>query len=150
MMNKLRQENGFTLLEIIIAIAILAFGLMAIATMQVSAIKGNTHAFGLTEGAALAQDRIEQLLSLPYNDPSLLETGTINGVAGLNDIAAPDQTDPNNPIQMSDSGQLYNVCWNIAPNYPLQNTKTIRVIVTWTERSSQRRASLDFSKADII
>ena len=146
----MKNERGFTLLEIIVAIAILSFGLLAIATMQASAIKGNTHAFGITEAMTLVQNRVERLMSLPYNDTTLDETGTIDGVAGLDDTAAPDQADPRNPIQISGSHRQFNVFWNIAPNWPLQNTKTIRVIATWTERGSQRSASLDFARADII
>jgi prepilin-type N-terminal cleavage/methylation domain-containing protein len=41
-MNSPKKEAGFTLMEILIAIAILAFGLLAIATMQAWSIKGNS------------------------------------------------------------------------------------------------------------
>jgi prepilin-type N-terminal cleavage/methylation domain-containing protein len=41
-MKSPKKEAGFTLMEILIAIAILAFGLLAIATMQAWSIKGNS------------------------------------------------------------------------------------------------------------
>ncbi|MBW1982529.1 MAG: hypothetical protein JRJ12_15060, partial [Deltaproteobacteria bacterium] len=125
--------------------------------MQVSATKTNVHAFGLTEAVTLAQERIEALMSLPYAHADLSDgAGSNNGQSGLadnpTDAANPmaDHQDPNNPIQIGGFGQQYNVYWNVAQDWPLQNTKTIRVIVTWRERGKWNRAWLDFSKADVI
>jgi prepilin-type N-terminal cleavage/methylation domain-containing protein len=75
------REAGFTLLEIIVAISILTFGILAVASMQSAAIRGNQLGYSLTEGSTLAQDRLEFLLTKPYNDP-LLDIG--------NDKADPD------------------------------------------------------------
>jgi prepilin-type N-terminal cleavage/methylation domain-containing protein len=68
------REAGFTLIEIIVAISILTFGLLAVASMQSAAIRGNQLGYRLTEGSTLAQDRLEFLISKPYNDP-LLDIG---------------------------------------------------------------------------
>jgi type IV pilus assembly protein PilV len=51
-----RHEQGFTLLEIMIAVSILATGLLAVASLQVTSIRGNAFASGVTEGTALASD----------------------------------------------------------------------------------------------
>ncbi|UCG12591.1 MAG: prepilin-type N-terminal cleavage/methylation domain-containing protein [Deltaproteobacteria bacterium] len=68
-------EAGFTLLEIIVAISILTFGILAVASMQSAAIRGNQLGYRLTEGSTLAQDRLEFLMSRPYND-AFLDIGT--------------------------------------------------------------------------
>ena len=73
-MNSPKKEAGFTLMEILIAIAILAFGLLAVATMQAWSIKGNSQAIGITEGITLAQDKIEEFISLDYNHTDLSDT----------------------------------------------------------------------------
>ena len=67
-MPKLKEE-GYTLIEILIAITVLAFGLMAVATMQVTAIKTNAKASDMSQGLNLAQAKMEELMNLPY-DPS--------------------------------------------------------------------------------
>jgi len=53
------NEKGFTLLEVIVAISVLTIGLLGVASMQVSAIKGNTLAF--TEGISPAPGVVEAM-----------------------------------------------------------------------------------------
>jgi prepilin-type N-terminal cleavage/methylation domain-containing protein len=61
-------KAGFTILEVMVAISILAVGLMAIFTAQSRSIMGNTDANRQTEAMTLAQDRMEALLALSYED----------------------------------------------------------------------------------
>ena len=55
------RERGFTLLEVIIAISIFAVGVLAVATMQISATRGNRLGNELTQATTLAQMQIEEL-----------------------------------------------------------------------------------------
>ena len=61
-------KGGFTILEVMVAISILAVGLMAVFTAQSRSIMGNTDANRQTEAMTLAQDRMEELLAVPYDD----------------------------------------------------------------------------------
>ena len=61
-------HGGFTIIEVMVAISILAVGLMAVFTAQSRSIMGNTHANRQTEGMTLAQDKMEELLAVPYED----------------------------------------------------------------------------------
>ena len=61
-------KAGFTILEVMVAISILAVGLMAIFTAQSRSIMGNTDANRQTEAMTLAQDKMEELLAVPYDD----------------------------------------------------------------------------------
>jgi prepilin-type N-terminal cleavage/methylation domain-containing protein len=120
-MPKLKEE-GYTLVEILIAIAILAFGLLAVATMQVTAIKTNATASGISQGLTLGQAKVEELMNLPYS--------------ALSDGSSP-------------STGKYTVFWNVAVNVPVTDSKTIRVIVTWTEKGKNKRINLDFVKTNL-
>ena len=62
------RQTGFTILEVMIAISILAIGLLAVFSGQNMAIQGNNRANRLTEAMTLAQDKVEELLALPYDD----------------------------------------------------------------------------------
>jgi type IV pilus assembly protein PilV len=156
-MHKLKQE-GYSLVEILIAITVLAFGLMAVATMQVTAIKTNASASGMSQGLTLAQAKVEELMNLSYNHSDLLDDGGgINngtgqdtapddgvdddgGNFGLDDTTGADGSEAND--------SRYTIYWNIAVDEPVTNSKTIRVIVTWTERGRDKRIALDFIKTD--
>ena len=139
------NEKGFSLIEILIAIAVFAIGILAVGKMQITAIKGNYFANDITKATTLAQDRMERLISLSYAD-SLNDDADGDGTAGLDDTnATADHNDPNNPID-----GRYNISWNIDSDYYINNTKTIRVIVKWTDKGVPRSMSLTSMKADII
>jgi type IV pilus assembly protein PilV len=71
----LHGEGGFTLVEMIMAISILCVGLLAVGTMQNSAIRGNHLGYNVTESTTLAQDRHEWLMMQSFTDAAL-EAGT--------------------------------------------------------------------------
>ena len=139
------NEKGFSLIEILIAITVFAIGILAVGKMQITAIKGNYFANDLTKATTLAQDRMEKLISFSYTD-SLNNDTNGNGNAGLDDTnATADHNDPNNPVD-----GRYDISWNIDPDHYINNTKTIRVIVGWTDKGAQKSMSLTSMKADII
>ena len=79
--KKLRNDKGYTLIEILIAIAILAVGMLAIATMQISSIRVNDTARRMTRRATMAQDRLEYLMSLKYTHAVLTSGAHTDGSA---------------------------------------------------------------------
>ncbi len=134
MKHLIKHEEGFSLLEILIAIAIFSIGLLALATMQITAIQGNAFSGTTTDASTLAQDQLEQLMVLTYSslttDANLVDTDA-DGDAGLNDATA-GTADFSNP-----SGN-YTVYWNISVGSVITNTMTIGVVVAWVENGRQR------------
>ena len=125
---KLKREKGFTLLEVIVAISILSFGLLAIASMQISAMRGNSFAGGVTEGTTWAGDQVERLMALPYDHDDL------------------DQDQ--NPHQATEG--RYTIVWNVAEDAVFNNTKTIEVTVTWMDHGVEKHVSMQYVKPRII
>ena len=121
--RKASKEKGFTLLEVIIAVSVLTFGLLAVASMQATAIRGNYLSGNLTGASTLAGDRVEKLLSMGYSDADL-------------DVG-----------DHSNSRDLYTISWNVAQNAAFNNTKTVNVTVSWTERGSQKTLVMQGIKA---
>jgi type IV pilus modification protein PilV len=70
-MREIKQQGGFTLIEVLIALTIFAVGLLAIAAMQTSAIRMNSTAGNISELSALGMDRLEGLIGLPYDNSQL-------------------------------------------------------------------------------
>ncbi len=70
-MKNRRAESGVTLVELLIAVALLGFILLGIAPLFIASVKSNYSANEYTSIHNLARDRLEQLMNLPFNDPQL-------------------------------------------------------------------------------
>jgi type IV pilus modification protein PilV len=81
-LNKALGKKGFTLVEVLIGLIILAIGVLAIAGMQITSIVGTSFSNNLTQASVLAQDRLEFFKSLSLND-ARLDTGTYNDVPDI-------------------------------------------------------------------
>ena len=110
------RERGFTLLEVLIAISIFAVGVLAVATMQISATRGNRLGNELTQATTLAQQQIEALKGADFSSATL---------------ALGNYNDPDNPIVETSSGAgLFNRSWVIAANTTF--SRLVTVTVSWT------------------
>ena len=70
-----RSQKGVTLIELLIAITILAIGLLAISGMQITAIQANSFAQTLTVANSLASGIADDILSWDDTDSRLQGTG---------------------------------------------------------------------------
>ncbi len=109
------NQHGFTLMEIIIAIMILTVGLLAVAKMQVSAIRGNYMSSNTTAALALAEEKMEDLLQKEYTHADL-SNGNHEQV---------------NINEAGQAGGIYHRIWVVQDDTPISNTKTIIVTVRW-------------------
>lgn len=74
------NSKGFSLIEVLIGLIILAIGLLAIAGMQITAIRGNDFSKNLTQATVLAQDRMEILKNRPFTHSDLNQGTYLEGV----------------------------------------------------------------------
>lgn len=125
-------NGGFTLMEIMVALMILAIGVMGIWSMQGVAIRSNTTARRITDTATLGADQFEVLMRLPYNSAALTPETTTT------------QTITRNNIE-------YTLSWTVsALNVPINNVKTITVNASWMEAGQQRSVAYVYYKAKRI
>jgi len=154
-----RGDRGFTLIELMIAIALLSFGLLAVASMQIAAMRGNASAMGTTEALAIAQSMVEELFAQPLPVPTAgtdFEDTTGDAVNGLDFptraevIAAGDAVipaggaagSPDHARTVNPGTRNYYVYWNLNP---MTSSTTINVIVAWHDKT-MHRVNLSFIK----
>jgi len=108
----LKKQKGFTLIEVLFSLIIFAVGLLAIAGMQITSIKGNHFSSNVTQAAVLAQNKLEYLKNLSFEDPKL------------------DGGQP--PEQINESGIVFVVEYGVVlmGNY----MKKITATVQWTDQ----------------
>ena len=70
-MSARHSERGVTLIELLVALALLAFVLLGITPLFMASVKSNFSANEYTSIHVLARDRLEQLMNLPFTDPQL-------------------------------------------------------------------------------
>jgi Tfp pilus assembly protein PilV len=76
--NPKRTESGLTLVELLIAVALLGFVLLGIAPLFIASVKSNYSANEYTSIHIMARDRLEQLLNRPFLDAELVPGVYVN------------------------------------------------------------------------
>ena len=66
-----RRQAGLTLVELLVALGLFGFVLLAITPLFMASVKSNFSGNEYTSIHVLARDRLEQLMNLPFNDPQL-------------------------------------------------------------------------------
>jgi len=115
-MKKLNNK-GFSLIEMLIAVTILAVGLLAVAGLQVTAIQGNSQGSSISQATTLAEDRIEAIRNMDY--------------AAISFASNPD-------IETNVDGTRYTRETLVEVDTPMVDLKKITVTVRWeTNRPHQ-------------
>ncbi len=76
-----RSERGLTLIEVAVAMTLLAFGLLAIAPLFASSVKTNASSNQLGNVNALAGEKLEELIGYPATDARLAIADGANAAA---------------------------------------------------------------------
>ncbi len=119
-----KDKEGFTILELLVGISILAVGVLATTQMQWWTVRNNTTGNVFTQANMLAQTQMETLKNQDFSD---LDIGNYN--------------DPNNPVdENGDPGGIYNRSWAIADNTTF--ARQITVTVQWTRIGGARSVVL--------
>jgi type IV pilus modification protein PilV len=131
MENEHERQEGWTLIEVLVAIVILTVGLLAVGTMQISAIKGNFMSGNTSIALTLASEKMEDLFNRDYNDAVLGDTATGNN-GNLTSITGTDHEENVSEDGTVGAGGFYRRIWNIADAAtPMPTMKEISVVVTW-------------------
>ena len=117
-----RGSRGFTLAEVLIAMAIFSVGILAVGAMQINSANTNTGARIHTEESTWVVDQIERLTALDYDNADL--------------------TDGDHAVVQGP----YTVSWTVTDDSPVAGAKRITVTATGAHQRA-RPITVEFIKA---
>ncbi|MEJ2167363.1 MAG: prepilin-type N-terminal cleavage/methylation domain-containing protein [Desulfobacterales bacterium] len=144
MNQPIKENKGFTIVEVMIALAIFSIGYLAYSGLQIAATKANTKARWLTLAVTCATDKIEQLLDLPYTHTDL-DAGTHTLAADADGI---DNNSDGRIDELNEAGPL-NFTWTVTDDAPIANVKTVDISITWTNAYGRNTINLEYYKANL-
>jgi type IV pilus modification protein PilV len=118
-----KQSGGFSLIEVMIAMALFSIGLLAIASMQGANVKNNSIGNITTQAAMLARAKIEELKSMD-----------------ISALAAGEYEDADKIDADGNAGGIYTREWQI--ENAAVDLRRIQVNVSWKRAGRQRTVSL--------
>lgn len=112
----IKSQKGFTLNEVLIAVALIAIGVLGFSLNTAGVIQGNQVSGSITIATNLAQEKLEELKA---------QTSFTN---------VTNAADASNPITtIGDSGGRFTRTWTIKDSTLGSGLKEISVDVSWTE-----------------
>ena len=127
-----RDQRGFSLVEVMVALGILATGLLAVAAAQLYAMRGGSSGRHSTNAAEFAQAQVENFQRMAWADPNLAATGGWFPAAPVQ-VTTDIQTDAA-PV----TEQTYALQWRITN--VSGSLKSIDVRVQWNEPERPNRS----------
>jgi len=147
----MKEQRGFTLIEIMIALVVLLTGMLGVMSMQYYAVSGNASSREMRIATSLSQQFVEQLKATPYTDlasgtdpdPVPVTETTISGGIDytmrwwvVGDCVALSLTADDNTC---DPG-LAVVCTVDPDTTRIVQSSAIRVRTCWTEKNGANRS----------
>jgi len=114
-MNCLTKSKGFSLIEVLIALVILAISLLALAGLMATTVKNNSFGGHITEASTLAQDKLEEFRAMRWDDIQVTPPG------------------PDTDNRSGSTGIAYTRNWTVVQ---AGNIKTITITINWNDRTN--------------
>lgn len=123
-----KNEKGFTLIEILVAIMLLAVALMGMTSVTAMVIKGNSLSKTMTTATTLAKDKMEEFKNTSYAD--------------LATVPSPDYVTAGGAVQSSASGTYYKRISTLLSDSPDTGMTSIEVKVEWPQQNPAHNVTL--------
>jgi len=142
-----RHRQGLSLIEVTVALGLLAFGLLGVAAMQIHAMSHGNKGRHVSTAAMVARDQLENMQRVPFSQIRLKAWGAAEAwMAGVGLVNG----DVDISVEAEDGStqveQSYAVDWRISQTVPANpDLRNVELAVTWNEpdQSTPKRLVLN-------
>jgi prepilin-type N-terminal cleavage/methylation domain-containing protein len=128
-----RRSSGFSLLEVVIAMAVLSFGLLTLAMMQLHALTQGAAGRHTGDAAAVARSYLEQVHRLPWSELTAAVTAGGWQDPGWNGANPTVTTSVTEPGGATTTEETYSVQWRVTDVAGNACLRDVEIEVTWPE-----------------
>ncbi|NOY53827.1 MAG: prepilin-type N-terminal cleavage/methylation domain-containing protein [Deltaproteobacteria bacterium] len=131
--KSMKSNAGFTLIEVMVAMVVMAYGILAVMSMSVAAIRGNSTADHVTQVTILSDEVIEMIRANVDNISAYngIDTSNVNTRPSIDATAGADYDTIVSRI--SDLGLPSGKCSiEIQNNTPTAGISTAQVTIAWS------------------
>ena len=129
--TRAKNASGFTLVEVMIAMAILAFGLLGLALLQLHALQQSAAGRHTTQASHVARTFLEQTHRLPWSAlGSAVGTWTAPGWGGATSSVSAQMATPDGGLS---SEKTYDIEWRVSEIGAAGCLREVEVRVRWPE-----------------
>ena len=143
------RQSGFTLIEVLIALLVLAIGLLGMASLTMTSLQNNQSAYQRGQASQLAFDLVERMRS--NSDQATLGqspyAATLDTDSTLNNPDCKTKTAGCTPSQQA-AQDMYEWWANLQGALPgasatitKNNANEYQIVISWTESDSQQRST---------
>ena len=126
MMSCKMNRKGFSLIEVLIGLSILAITLLALAGLMVTSTRSTSFGGHMTEAATFAQDKLEQLSAAPWAS-IVAGADTRTGSTGIN----------------------YARSWTVADTLS-GDQRWVTITIDWTDPTKRTSHSISFRSMNLL
>jgi len=128
--KRTNNKNGFTLIEVMIAVLILAVGMMAVAALLNMSITGNIFSRDGTIAVELAQEMLDRVRTNAGSQPDFYNNIDTSGACGGTEPAVGDCNQWK--ARLASSGLVgAKGTVTVVKDAPIAKSATVRVTITW-------------------
>ncbi len=132
--QKSTSKKGFTLIELMVAMVVMAFGVLGYSFLQSRSLQNRVFAREMNRATIIAQEFMEQLVALPYDHLLLAD----------NDSDSNPTSHPPNSLGVSKDGKQwfltsegnfnYYTRWEVTAGLPNTDIKMIELYTVWEKK----------------
>lgn len=137
-------QRGFTLVEILVTVVLISVGLLGVAALQLTTLRGNQDAYVRSQASVLAGDILDRMRVNPFDFRKDGYSADFNGEGDESTRAGKDLRDWQEEIDRTLPGTDVESAGRVVRTFdPATRRQVVTITIRWRERGEGKGAEVD-------